>query len=141
MVKKKKKNYYRSLMLFGTISLVVIGYFLYMIFSYSYNIYKLTEEEEKLTNELTTLEVDEKYYRSDIEKLKDTEYIANYARETYLYSKNGEIIIKLEEENEDILEENNSKYKEYIKYATILLIIIFIYIFNRTRKHKKDNRK
>lgn len=139
--KKKKKNYIRSLMLFGTISLVVIGYFLYMIFYYSYNIYSLRNEENNLTNELNTLEVDEKYYRSDIEKLKDTNYIANYARETYLYSKNGEIIIKLEEENEDIIEENNTKYKEYIKYAAIVLFVIFIYIFIRYRRHKKDNRK
>lgn len=141
MTKKKKKNYIRSLMLFGTISLVVIGYFFYMIFYYTYNIYNLKKEEKTLTEELNTLEVDEKYYRSDIEKLKDSDYIANYARETYLYSKNGEIIIKLEEEKENSVEENNNKYFKYIKYTGIVLIIVFIYIFLKNRKHKKDNRK
>ena len=42
---------------------------------------KLTDEEEKL--------------KDQVSKLKDPEYIARYAREKYLYSKEGEFIIKL----------------------------------------------
>lgn len=41
------------------------------------------EEEEKLKNE--------------IERLKDPEYMARYAREKYLYSADDEIILKMEE--------------------------------------------
>ncbi|NLC48199.1 MAG: septum formation initiator family protein, partial [Tenericutes bacterium] len=44
---------------------------------------------EKLTEEETL--------KSEINKLKDPEYMARYAREKYLYSKNDEIIIKIEE--------------------------------------------
>ncbi len=44
----------------------------------------LLEEAESLTSEVT--------------KLHDTEYIARYAREKYMYSLPGEFIIKLPEE-------------------------------------------
>ena len=43
---------------------------------------KLSEEEE---------------LKSEINKLQDPEYVARYAREKYLYSKDDEIIIKIEE--------------------------------------------
>ena len=34
----------------------------------------------------------------DVDKLQDPDYIARYAREKYLYSKDGEFIIKIPEE-------------------------------------------
>ncbi len=43
---------------------------------------KLSEEEE---------------LKTEINKLQDPEYVARYAREKYLYSKDDEIIIKIEE--------------------------------------------
>ena len=44
---------------------------------------------------MVKLEDEEKVLSSDIEKLKDPAYIAIYAREKYLYSKDGELIIRL----------------------------------------------
>ena len=38
---------------------------------------------------------EEETLKSEIVKLQDDEYIARYAREKYLYSKDGEIIIKI----------------------------------------------
>ena len=35
-------------------------------------------------------------------KLQDPEYVAKYAREKYLYSKDGELIIKIVDENEQL---------------------------------------
>ena len=37
---------------------------------------------------------------SDVIKLQDPDYVAKYAREKYLYSKDGELIIKIIDENE-----------------------------------------
>ena len=37
----------------------------------------------------------------DVEKLEDPDYIARYAREKYMYSKDGEIILRLPEEDEE----------------------------------------
>lgn len=45
----------------------------------------LLEEEESLTSEVT--------------KLHDSDYVARYAREKYMYSLPGEIIIKMSEDN------------------------------------------
>ena len=42
------------------------------------------EEEDKLNDEIS--------------KLQDPEYLAKYAREKYLYSKDDEIIIKIEDQ-------------------------------------------
>ena len=41
---------------------------------------------------------DEENLKDEINKLQDPEYMAKYAREKYLYSKNGEIIIKIEDQ-------------------------------------------
>ena len=38
--------------------------------------------------------------QTDVIKLQDPEYVAKYAREKYLYSKDGELIIKIIDENE-----------------------------------------
>ena len=137
--KKKIKKNIRSLILFGTISLLIVGYFLYLIFYYSYNIYTLNNQENSLSKQLSDLEVSEKYFKSDIEKLKDSDYIAKYARETYLYSKSGEIIIKLNDDEKIEGTEKINKYVKYIKYGLSVLGIIFIYIFIKYKKHKKDN--
>jgi cell division protein FtsB len=40
---------------------------------------------------------EEENLKEEINRLQDPEYMAKYAREKYLYSKNGEIIIKIEE--------------------------------------------
>ena len=37
--------------------------------------------------------------KSEVAKLQDPDYVARYAREKYLYSKSGEIIIRIPENN------------------------------------------
>ena len=65
----------------------------------------MEEKNEKLDNETTventTIENEEssekEVLETDVLKLQDPEYMAKYAREKYLYSKDDEIVIKLEE--------------------------------------------
>ena len=40
---------------------------------------------------------EEENLKEEINKLQDPEYMAKYAREKYLYSKDDEIVIKIEE--------------------------------------------
>ena len=40
---------------------------------------------------------EEESLKEEINKLQDPEYMAKYAREKYLYSKDDEIVIKIEE--------------------------------------------
>lgn len=52
-------------------------------------------EENKISYQNKLSEEEE--LKSEINKLQDPEYVARYAREKYLYSKDNEIIIKIEE--------------------------------------------
>lgn len=63
------------------------------------NIFKIgekTKEKKQLTVQLETLAEEEKTLSDDVEKLKNPEYAARYAREKYLYSKTGEKILKID---------------------------------------------
>ena len=76
--------------------LFIIG--LSIITSYD-NISKIkekTDEKKALSRKLEKLKDDEVTLTDDVEKLKNPEYAARYAREKYLYSKNGEKIIKMD---------------------------------------------
>ena len=48
-----------------------------------------------LTDEYNKLMQEEKQLKSDVNKLQDPEYVARYAREKYMYTKDGELIIKI----------------------------------------------
>ena len=76
------------------ISIVV---FVSTAFSYFSQIVKNKEEINKLKEIYNDKLVDEENLKEEINRLQDPEYMAKYAREKYLYSKNGEIIIKIEE--------------------------------------------
>ncbi len=56
-------------------------------------IVSLNEKYEKLLEE-------EKALKSDVNKLQDPDYVARYAREKYLYTKDGELIIRMPENEE-----------------------------------------
>ena len=56
-------------------------------------------ENERLVTELSTryssLLNEETQLQSDVNKLQDPDYVARYAREKYLYTKEGELIIRI----------------------------------------------
>lgn len=135
MAKRVPKASKRRLTLLGPLSLVIIIYFIFTVGVYSYRLINLSIEEKNLKEKLVSLQAEEESLKIEIQKLKDPDYLARYARENYLYSKDGEYIIKLEE-NEDVIEEDNfDKYYEYIIYgAGIVIIMVFIYIIRRNRK-------
>ena len=53
---------------------------------YEEKLKELKDEEEKL--------------KVDVEKMQDDDYVARYAREKYLYSKDGEFIIQIPDEDD-----------------------------------------
>ncbi len=57
------------------------------------NLISLNEKYEKLLEE-------EKQLKSDVNKLQDPDYVARYAREKYLYTRDGELIIRMPESEE-----------------------------------------
>lgn len=101
MTKKKKKNKKSKirillfLVIFGSVT-VYLGY---TFFSNVNMIVKIKKEKHILEDKLVGLQEKENELNSDIKKLKDPEYVARYAREKYMYSKDGELIIRIPDEN------------------------------------------
>jgi cell division protein DivIC len=69
---------------------------------FSFNVWKIfsqviekNREATILRNEIKQLKDKEAYLNVEVEKLNDPDYIARYAREKYLYSRDGEFTIKL----------------------------------------------
>ena len=58
-------------------------------------IYNNKKEKERLESVYTSLLNDEANLEDDVKKLQDPEYVAKYAREKYLYTKEGEYVIDL----------------------------------------------
>jgi len=121
------------LMIFGTLSIVLMGYFWVTLITYTINIKQLKEKERELSTELSSLKNEANDLSNTIQKLKDPDYIARYARENYLYSANGEYIIKMEkkEKKEEETPKVNNQYKYYIYGSAFCLIGIFLYIIKR----------
>lgn len=121
------------LMIFGTLSIVLMGYFWVTLISYTINIKALREKERELKVELGSLKNEASDLSNTIQKLKDPDYIARYARENYYYSANGEYIIKIEDKKleETEVPKTNNRYKYYIYGSVFCIVGIFLYIVKR----------
>ena len=99
MAKRKKKKKLGPVLLLG-ISFAVITFTTFTIFKYWTEIYNKYLEKGELKKELASLKDKEEELESDVNKLQDSDYVARYAREKYYYSKDGELILKIPEEDE-----------------------------------------
>jgi cell division protein DivIC len=93
-VSQKTKFRVTFLILGFIISSVV---FVSTIFSYVTQIIKTKNEINEMKVSYTEKLEEEDQLNDEISKLQDPEYLAKYAREKYLYSKDDEIIIKIED--------------------------------------------
>lgn len=141
--RKMSKQTKRRIFIFGTASILLIAYFIFSLMLYTFNIYKLKEKEVNLSNNLNELKHNEKILNTEIDKLKDIEYIARFARENYSYSKDGEIIIKMndKENNIKIQKNNNIDYEKSVKYGIIIILFILFYVIIKSRKKKTKKKK
>lgn len=80
------------------ISLIIASVFcVSSVFSYISQVIKTRSEIDDLKLTYNEKLEEEENLKDEINKLQDPEYMAKYAREKYLYSKSGEIIIKIED--------------------------------------------
>ena len=99
MAKKKKvKKKARRMVTFGVASFLLIILISITLFSVFTEILDKYKEKNELENQLIALEEKEKELENEIKKLEDPEYLARYAREKYFYSKDGELIIRIPED-------------------------------------------
>lgn len=131
MSKKRRvtKASKRRLALFGTLSVAVIVYFFTMLSVYAIKIYNLKEEEAALKENLILLQAKEKSLKTEIDKLKDKEYLAKYARENYQYSKDDELVFQMTDEEEKVEKQPkkiNINPNYIIGVGGTIIIILFI---------------
>lgn len=139
MAKRRKrrnsKKTKRRMVIFAPISAVIIIYFLISFSNYIINIISLNQQKQELQTELATLKENELDLKNEIEKLKDPDYIARFARENYLYSKNGEYIIKLEDTKKKKKSDNSNLAKQYMQYLEIgcgiFGVLVLIWVIRR----------
>ena len=130
----------RRLTFFGTLSLIAIVYFAFSLIYNAYTIYDLSMQKKRLENLYVQLQDKAETLKIDIEKLNDDKYLADYAREHFLYSKDGEYIIQIDSKNIEDIEDDISKEinKNYIIAGlSIFMLFIFIYILSKGRKRRR----
>ena len=99
--KKKVKTKAKRLATFGLGSIVLIVVISITLFNVLSDIAKKYNEKKELEEKLVALKEKEVELENDVNKLKDPEYLARYAREKYFYSKDGEYVIRIPEDDEN----------------------------------------
>lgn len=96
---RKKQRLMRRLTLFGIVAFLLIGGLTTYHFKQRVVYGEMTEEYEKLEEDLASLKEEEKNFQEEIGLLNDDEYILEIARTNYFYSKKGELIFKTPDES------------------------------------------
>lgn len=91
----KRKQIKRKIFLVTLVFLLVGGILLKSILQTTLQIYKKNKEKKEFSIMLEKLKEKEEELNNTVIKLKNPDYVARYAREKYLYSKDGEIIIRI----------------------------------------------
>lgn len=93
----KRKKVRRKIILIFLIYIVLGVLLLDTVIKTSYQLYTKSKEKKEFKEQLASLKDTEDELKGQVNKLQDSDYIARYAREKYLYSKDGEIIIRIPE--------------------------------------------
>lgn len=95
MSRKLTKRSKRRVLFISIVTISLISLLLVNIFSVCNQLLKKSKEKVFYTEELAKLKEEEEYLKVEVEKLQDPDYVARYAREQYLYSKDGEFNIRI----------------------------------------------
>lgn len=133
--KPKVKVKIRTLFTF-VVTIILFGYVSFSVIYYGISKNKFEQEQISLKGKLEALKDEEIDLNNELSKLKDDDYLARYAREEYSYSKKGEYIIKLEENEETEKEEVTKENKINIYYFIPVIFIIGVSIFIILKKKK-----
>lgn len=136
MRKRVSKVSKRRLAIFGTISVFLIIYAFSSLVYYNYKVYSLKQEKKNLNTQMTELKSSESDYKNTITKLQDKEYLARYARENYLYTKENELVLDVRKDTDDVVEVETEKtdYKFIIIGLFIIVVIVGCVIKKKSKK-------
>ncbi len=95
MAKKISKQTKRRLTLFMLSTLFTLSVLFVNVWKIASQVIEKNAEALFLKGEIKRLEDEEAYLKVEVEKFNDPDYVARYARERYLYSKDGEFTIRI----------------------------------------------
>lgn len=95
-MRKKGKKERRRLLLISLITFVLLTFFASGLYKNFMQILNNRKEAAKLEAEYESLIDRQKSLTSEVTKMQDPNYVARYAKEKYLYSQEGEIIIRID---------------------------------------------
>lgn len=96
-MKKVTRKGKRRFSIWIIIIIVIISYLGVFVYDYWSKIMTNYKEKEVLENKYKELLAKEEELNTEANKLKDPDYVAKYAREKYMYSKDGEYIIRIKD--------------------------------------------
>ncbi len=99
MAKRRVKKKAKRIATFGFICIILILFIIATLGGIFVEIVDKYKEKQNLENKLIALKEKEKELQNDVNKLEDPEYLARYAREKYFYSKDGELILRIPDED------------------------------------------
>ena len=139
MKKKVSKKSKRRLMTFGIFSIIAIVYFCVTLIGYIYNYTSLKNEENSLKQQLVGLQDEKKDLKVEIQKLNDPAYVIRYAKEKFLYSSEGEYVIKLNPIEKLTVEtsKTNNSIPIIIGSIVLFLIVLVLFRFKNLKQAKK----
>ena len=91
----KRKETKRKMFIIAVLYIALGAVLLQNVVTTMYQIYTKNKEKKAFEQELVELKEKEDELKATVTKLQDPDYVARYAREKYLYSKDGEIIIRI----------------------------------------------
>lgn len=140
--KKVSKQAKRRLTILTPLVFLALGYLLFTISTTAVQLYKLHHEEKELKQELKDLKGDSEELKTEITKLQDKDYVARYARENYLYTKDGEYVIKVPADEKKKEKKEINIDEDYILYGgSIIAILLLLIILRKHTKKKKTKKK
>lgn len=96
MAKKKLKLKYKSFMM-GTVYMVIGLVLIFVLVTTAYRVYQRKSELTQLQEQKETLQQEQEKLEEEVELLNDDDYVVRYARENYIFSKDGEQVATLPE--------------------------------------------
>ena len=140
MARKTTKQIKRRLVITVPVTLVIMIFSLYTAIIEFNKVKSYKDENKKLVEQLENLKKEAESLNIEITKLSSPDYIARYAREKYLYSKDGEKVVIVDVIKKEQKAEEKDDTLDSLKYMTIgtgiILVIVVIGIIKMKDKKK-----
>ncbi len=92
----KRKHKFKKSIIRIFFSILILSLMFGSIITVLGRVMSLNKEKKELENTLVSTKNKKLNLEDEMNKLNDEEYVARYAREKYLFSKEGEFIIKIQ---------------------------------------------